>query len=276
LCFSIRPFALTRSLITPQFAVSFDAPVWSIQLDHASGLLVAEIRDGDARRVSFAALDLDQPGGGALLWKDFQPDDWSVRQMGVLDGVLLLQGFGTGQPPSPTHLVAVDVRERRVRWRRPGWALMEARGSQVKVYPTEAPLESKIWNVRSGQAEGEMAIYEENAASPPADVQYPTHYPEDSPYFSAVARFLEQRLGVQPVRAFDYAETQGLVVVSYYLCAAGALENRLVVFGPDAQVWWHEPVASQLSGVGLDTFLIRKNCLILVREKKELRGYALG
>ncbi|MES2730319.1 MAG: DUF4905 domain-containing protein [Bacteroidota bacterium] len=275
--------ALSNPIPPPQFVFSFDGHIWTMGLDHANGLLVLEIRDATTRRVSFAAVDLgkNDSTSHALLWKDFQPEhSWWLSLVGVYNGVLLLHRYADSQRPEAKGILAVEVRSCRVLWQQPDWAFMDTDGEVVILHQQgadQSPVYQQI-DLRSGKS---LAITEiptvPNPQPPSPDIQYPVHYPEQSPYFQPIARFLHQKLGIQPIQAFDYAEFQGLIVVSYYLCAPDSpLSNKVVVLDNKACVLLHESMATHLNGIGMDTFLIRKGSLLFVREKKELVSYTLA
>lgn len=260
-----------------QFAFAFSGHLWNIALDDPNGWLVAEVRDATTRRVHFAAIDLQQ---NRLLWKDFSPDpSWWWGLAGLSRGVLLLHQYAGSQRPETTGLVAVEVSTGRVLWRQADWAFLRTDGTTLILHRTAAdqlPV-YQITDLFSGQVKAVSSVPPVQQVPPPEpDVQYPRHYSEESPYFQPIARFLGQQLDIQPLKAFDYAEYQGLIVVSYYLCEAHSpLSNRILVLDKQARIRLHEPVATQLSGIGMDTFLMRQGSLIFVREKKELLRYAL-
>lgn len=260
-----------------QFAFAFSGNLWNIALDDSNGWLVAEVRDATTRRVSFGAVDLQQ---NRLLWKDFSPDpSWWWGIAGLSRGVLLLHQYTGSQRPETKGILAVEVSTRRVLWQHPEWAFLRTGGTTLILHRTgtdQLPV-YQITDLLSGQVVAlSDAPTEQQIPPPEPDVQYPRHYSEESPYFQPITRFLGQQLDIKPLKAIDYAESQGLIVVSYYLCEAHSpLSNRILVLDKQARIRLHESVATQLPGIGMDTFLIRKDSLIFVREKKELISYAL-
>jgi len=265
---------LSRSLV-PQYAFAFSGQIWNLALDDGNGWLVAEIRDADTRRVSFSTIDLQK---NALLWKDLSPDPtWWMGLVGVYNGVLLLHRYADSQRPETSGILAIDVATESTRWKHTDWAFLHTDGHSVALHQTGAdqlPVYQKV-DIHSGEviSAGPMPPVLE-PLRPPSNVRYPWHYTEESPYFQPIALFLGRQLGINPVKAFDYAEFQGLIVVSYYLCEPHSpLTNRIVVLDEQAKVLLHETIATQLTGIGLDTFFIRKSSLIWVREKKELLSY---
>jgi hypothetical protein len=260
-----------------QFAFAFSGHLWNIALDDLHGWLVAEVRDATTRRVRFAAIDRQQ---NRLLWKDFTPDpSWWWGIAGLNRGVLLLHQYVGSQRPEIKGVMAVEVSTGQVLWQHTDWAFQRTDGPTLTLHRTGAdqlPVYQMI-DLLSGQVTAVSSIPPDQQMPPPEpDVQYPRHYSEESPYFQPIARFLGQQLDVKPLKAFDYAEFQGLIVVSYYICEAHSpLSNRILVLDKQARILLHESVATQLSGVGMDPFLISKGSLIFVREKKELLSYAL-
>jgi hypothetical protein len=247
-------------------------------LDDPNGRLVAEVRDATTRRVHFAAIDLGQ---NRLLWQDFSPDpSWWWGIAGFRRGVLLLHQYVGSQRPETKGIVAVEVSTRRVLWQHAEWAFLRTDGTTLTLHRTgtdQLPV-YQMTDLLSGQVVALSAVPPEQPMPlPEPDVQYPRHYSEENPYFQSIARFLGQQLDIKPLKACEYAEFQGLIVVSYYICEAHSpLSNRILVLDKQARILLHEAVATQLSGIGMDTFLIRKGSLIFVREKKELLSYALS
>jgi hypothetical protein len=265
------------SALSLQFSFTFSGNLWNIALDDANGWLVAEVRDATTRHVSFSAVNLPDY---RLQWKDYSPDpSWWLGIAGLYQGILLLHKYAGSQRPETTGIVAIEVSTGQIRWQHAEWALLRTDGESLILHRTGAdqlPLYQQI-DLFSGQVQAIIPLPPE-PLSPLLlpDVQYPWHYTEESPYFQPIARFLSRQLGISPLKAVDYAEFRGLIVVSYYICEAHSpLSNRIIVLDDQARILLHEPVASQLSGIGLDTFLIRKDSLIFVREKKELLSYAL-
>jgi hypothetical protein len=231
--------------------------------------------------MSFAAVDLERPSS-PLLWQDYRPDSsWWWSMAGLYQGVLLLHRYADARQPEAKGLLALDVRTLQVRWQQPDWAFRQISGTVLTVYQRESgsPVFRQL-DLTSGRPLSGDVVSETSAAEASFEggVQYPWHYPEEQTYFQPIARFVSQQLQIQiqPVKAFDYAERQGLVVVSYYLCDPSGLTNRLVVFDGQARVRLHETLATGLPGVGQATFLIRDNSLLFIRDKKELVSYVLS
>lgn len=268
------------SLPALKFSFAFDGSVWNIALDHEQSLLVIEVRLATSRQVRYAAIDL---ATDRLLWQEYMPGSatqasWWISLIGVYNGHLLLHRYTNSQKPEPQGIICVDVKTNTLLWEQSNWIYLQHAGAALLVYQMgedSQPVYQKL-DLATGTLLGEpQSIEADKPTAEPADLQYPQHYTEENPYFTSIASFIAAKLSVQPVKAFDYAECQGLIVVSYYLYDNNEFLNKIVVFNQSAQVVLHEPVATHLNGIGIDTFMVRRGCLIFVKEKKEIVSYAL-
>ncbi len=260
----------------PAFEILFTGTIWRVTADPAANLLVAELRDRAEGLRTFAAVDT---AAGKCLWEGPLVPGYSWLTAAALHrGILYLQALSGGQPPQPLAVIAVNVATRQVRWQQPksswhgvadeGVVLMEMGYDGFRFF-TLNPQDGRV--IRETAA-AEKLIWE------PADSEaavWPVHYPEGSRYTSGIARFIKNKLGVQPVPAFDYAQRKDAVVISYYLYHNGEYENYLALFDRNGHLRWQQRIAGGLPGAGVNTFFITENLLIFVREKNQLLGYAL-
>lgn len=101
----------------------------------------------------------------------------------------------------------------------------------------------------------------------------PLHYLETNPYFNTVSAFFRETLSLSPVKAVDYLETQGLIVISYYIWKSNDLANFLLIMDKNGSIKIHELLADQLTTIGIDTFFVIQSSLFTIRQKKELLIY---
>jgi hypothetical protein len=177
----------------------------------------------------------------------------------------------------PKGLIAIDVHTKKIIWQQPqmNFGGLLQKGILTIEHTPEAPL-YRLVNLDTGIIEKtfdiQPALYEAEPVSP---IFYPRHYTEENKYFETIVSFLNNLLGIQPQKAFDYAEYKQLIIISYYLYTNNTLSNFLLVLDQQSRILLHEPIATQLSGIGLDTFLIVHHHLVFVKEKKELITYEL-
>ncbi len=260
----------------PAFAFKFPGTLWRVVANPAGTLLVAEILEEGAQRKHFAAVDLI---AGKLLWQQWTPETPGLAQAAALHGqTLYVQTFSAGSLPQPGALIAVDVPTRAVIWQRTGaswsgiteegitaWELGYERIRHVLLHPENGLVRREI-------SPAETAVA---GASAGDSGRYPVHYAAGNPHTESIARFIGNRLDVTPVPAFDYAEKENVLVISYYLYQANQYDNFLAVFDRKGLPLWGQKIAGALPGTGLNTFLTTDNLLIFVQEKKQLLGYVL-
>ncbi len=260
----------------PAFAIRFPGTVWRVVADPDGTLLVAEIVGEGQPGTHFAAIELP---AGKLLWQQWTPTLHGLAHAVALQGeTLYVQVLSAGSLPQSEALIAIDVPTRTVRWQRPkaSWGNVAEEGVTV-------------WEMRYERVRclllhpGDGSVRRE---IPPAEValtkvagfdarRYPVHYAGGNPYTESIAEFIQNRLGVTPAQAFDYAEKQNVLIISYYLYQANQYDNFLAVFNRKGLPSWVQKIAGALPGTGVNTFLTTDNLLIFVQEKNQLLGYVL-
>ncbi|MCU0353695.1 MAG: DUF4905 domain-containing protein [Cytophagales bacterium] len=256
---------------------TFDGVVWRVFPDTRHRLLLVEVRH-TGRRVSFAAWDLT---GKQIRWDGVAlPETWWSSGIGVYDGMFFLQTFPDGQNPDPRGITAVDAATGRICWQRTdvrfvGW---QPDGRVVARPLDNAETQSCLLDTDTGAVLGNSPELTATVSSPPASnrLVFPVHYPSSSPYFPVIAAFLKQRFNISPEIAFDYAEFTHVFAVSYYIYVEKQLENHLLVFDTHSQVpLLHEKLATQRTGIGIDTFFLFDSFLVCVQEQTILSVYEI-
>jgi hypothetical protein len=258
------------------FSYAFPGQIWRILAEADTEIIVAELREGNLRKADFAAIYQNK-----LLYESVPlPESWWISATALQEGILLLQTYPDSQTPVPKGLLALEVRSASLLWQYPelnftGFDSM--RSAVIAKAPSEAEPIYQLIDLITGKSS--ELLPDENLFIPDpvtdSKIIFPRHYTSENKYFPAIVSFLNQRLGIKAEKAVDYAEYQHLLVISYYLYVHNTLSNFLVVIDRQTGILLHEPIATQLSGTGLDTFCIMNNCLIFVREKKELLSYEL-
>jgi hypothetical protein len=104
-------------------------------------------------------------------------------------------------------------------------------------------------------------------------IQTPAHYLDGTDHFSTVCEFLKQKLNISTVKAVDYFESQGQIVISYYLWQSAHLANFLLIMDSTGAIKNHVLLGDGLQTIGIDTFFIVKSSLYTIRNKAELLIY---
>ncbi len=260
----------------PAFALRFPGTIWRVVADSTGMLGVAEILEAEKPGKHFAAIDFSV---GKVLWQHWSPvAQGSTHAVALHQGTLYVQALSAGPLPQPEALIAVDVLTRTVRWQRPraswngitgegvaAWEMEYERIRYVLLHPQDGSVKREI-SPAEAAAEGKV---EEDAG------RYPLHYAEGNPYTKSIAQFIQNRLGVTPAAAFDYAQKKHALIISYYLYQASQYDHFLAVFDREGRPLWGQKIAGALPGTGVNTFLTTDNLLIFVQEKNQLLGYVL-
>lgn len=162
----------------------------------------------------------------------------------------------------------------------PWWvSLFDADATTVycrKFQNTDNP-DDVVWvgiDLKSG---GEVAAIETiRKARGPADISNPSQYVQGHEYFEKVREFLKSRMAVEAVRALEYLEHAGMIIISFYVSSGKVFENHLVVFDEGGTQRLKAVLGKELTGVGLEIFFVRHNRLFFVKNKTELLIYSLA
>jgi hypothetical protein len=101
-----------------------------------------------------------------------------------------------------------------------------------------------------------------------------THYPEDSPHFPTIYKFLYRLLNIDAVKAVDYLEISNKIIISYYIYRDKSFLNYLLVTNQSREVLLNELIA-ETEGIGIDTFTVKSDTLLYVKNQTQFVGYRL-
>ncbi len=229
--------------------------------------MVIEVRDQPKRDVSFAALHYVD---GKILWENFRLEEsWWVDLSGIVDGKIFFTVYLDAQNPDTKGILVHDSRTRKLLWWNNDFSLLSIGENAVTGVSTR--LGNRVHTLDS--TSGKECV---DALTTPADTQalYPVQYSDGSEHFNTVRTFLNEKLNLSPVLAFEYLEFNSRIFVSYYVSENG-LANYLLAIGPDGRVQLHEKLDEHLKGIGLDTFFVLSGCLFFVKNRVELVSYFL-
>ena len=102
----------------------------------------------------------------------------------------------------------------------------------------------------------------------------PIHYPEDSPYFPAIFKFLYRLIHIEAQKGVDYLEIGNKIVISYYIYSNKLFQNYLLVITHDRQILLNDFIATT-EGIGIDTFTLQSDTLLYVKNENYFVGYEL-
>ena len=136
---------------------------------------------------------------------------------------------------------------------------------------TLAQIESNLRDLDSARKQVEKVTEASNnltSATPP------THYPEDSPHFPTIYKFLYRLLNIDVVKAVDYLEISNKIIISYYIYRDKSFQNYLLVTNRTHEILLNDLIAES-EGIGIDTFTVKSDILLYVKNQTQFVGYRL-
>lgn len=268
------------------FLHSFRSNIWKIHIDYAEELIIVETRDTLQHSTSFSVINIKT---GAILLEDFSFDEkWWIGVSASLSHTILFHVLDDEDQLSPSAYLLFDLESKKSVWESKSFQLLQSspKGYLGKVNEEEN-IEFVLLEPSSGTekmltkmeydliVQGEFNKVENNSAA------YPFHYLEGSEYFNTIKTFFNQYFGFIPVKAIDYLEYKGTIIISYYLyqtdsCGSkGMLDNFLLVLDENGNKLLEKKIDSGLVGIGIETFLVIQNQLIFSKNKKEIKSYSI-
>jgi hypothetical protein len=269
-----------RVILPLLYTYDFGAPVWRMRLDVAANRLAFEIRDADLLLADFHTLDLDNYKLDKLPLPAAK--NWWLGLEDAYEGLLFLHGYGDRQIGQHKGIFAYDAATANLRWQQPELAFYGVTQDGVLALNLQDQklqlLQTKTGTIVAENVSldnGAAAVANHNAVRSQA-CTYPMLYLEGEPYYNQVCDFLEHQLNVKPVKGIEYAETGQNIFTGFYTeNAAGNLDNTLCVFNLDGELQLQERIATGLSGIGSDTFIIFNHKLYFIRQRNILVVYSL-
>lgn len=263
---------------TASFSKLFSAHVWKIIADAEKGILYVETRDGQSRKVSFHAIDLNTH---KLLWTDQSLlDPWWSSIKHAVKGRLLLVTFSDPEMPEQRGMAVVNGSTGKPIWGKEDAQVMHTESDGIIVsYKSEEGVYSKLsWENGSVLRQISMKELFGNFNKKQVDasqVVYPFHFEEENPFFSKIQQYIGVITGHKAVRMIEYLEKGDKVLISYYIYEGEKLSNYMLVADENGSLLVHENMREALNGIGMDTFLVWKDQLIIVKNNNELQAYAV-
>lgn len=252
---------------------SWDAgnTIWNMVVHATDMLIILEVRDEQAFQTTLAAVHART---GEVRWSGVQlSEPWWISLLEARNGVVLVQEYLTRGNPDHKALVALDTTNHRIRWRVNEFSFHHWQEGTILGYATEQDPVQAVIHVATGECV--IQAWEHTISHPPSVIHKPVLYAQGIPYFTTVSRFLRQALTVTAVGAIEYMERAHSVCISYYVEQAHGLANYLLVTDREGRVMLHDVLGTGLKGLGTDTFFNLSDCLIFVKNKKELVSYRL-
>jgi len=250
------------------FSHVFNGIVWNSVVSGDGSTLVLEIRDGEHKKVSFAALDVKE---NKWLWQNKVSEElWWVNLNSVFSDYVLLTIYTETNNPDKKGILVYDLATFTLCWWNNDFSMTGVVNDFVFGMSSKYGAREVILDLKSGkEVEGG-----DKTATNSFGVLRPQQYHEGSDYFNTVKIFLEKKLNLQALSSLEYMEHNGLVFISFYTEVQG-LANDLIVLSAMGNVVLHEKMSDHLKGIGWDTFFILSGCVFFVRNKVELVSYKI-
>lgn len=269
------------SVYTPSFSAGFSGVIWKIIADSEHGLLFVETRDGDKRKAYFHCVDIQSK---KILWTEqsFIDPWWSSLKV-AQKGNILLVSFNEPDMPEQRGFAVVDGKSGKLKWGKPDAQVMhtESDGFVISKADDENSYLKVDWN--SGATLKEVSLKElfsnfnKKKSAEDAAVLYPFHFDEENSFFVKIHQYIEILTKHKAIRMIEYLEKGDKVLISYYIYEGEneKIANYMLVADENGTVLVHEKLRGELSGIGMDTFFVLKDELIVVKNNNELTAYVI-
>jgi hypothetical protein len=243
---------------------TFSGKIWNTTF--GGDFTALEIRNELSRQVSFSAINLLT---GSVLWENVRPEkSWWLGLVGIFNKYLILHKYSSQQKPEPEGILILDIHSGEVIQRLDNWVFFDFKEDTLVVYQLEDnfPIYK---NIKLSNNSIFVAESYHNVVVPSV-----IHYPEDSPHFPTIFKFLYRLLGIEAQKAVDYLEISNKIIISYYIYREKSFQNYLLVTNRDREILLNDLIA-ETEGVGIDTFTVKSDTLLYVKNETQFIGYEL-
>jgi hypothetical protein len=254
---------------------NFKGKIWNTTF--GGDYCVLEIRDEPTRQVSFACINVFN---GDVLWENIKPEkSWWLSLVGIFDEFLILHKYASNQKPEPEGLLILNVKSGEMVKRIDNWIFANFQHHILTIYQLQhnepiyeiIDLSASSLDIKTILEKTPSMVEQSNnltSATPP------THYPEDSPHFPTIYKFLYRLLNIDVVKAVDYLEISNKIIISYYIYRDKSFQNYLLVTNRAREILLNELIA-ETEGIGIDTFTVKSDTLLYVKNQTQFVGYRL-
>jgi Domain of unknown function (DUF4905) len=244
-----------------KFEHSFEGKIWNSSFEN--NFCVIETRNEDKRTVSFSCINLLT---GNILWNNIAPEkSWWLGIVGIYEGYLILHKYSSNSKPEPEGVLILDIINGNTILIINDWAFVDLVDCKLSVY-----------KIQNNQPVFETHFLE-HILPKNEELNLNTktiHYPEDSPHFPTIYKFLYRLLNVDAVKAVDYLEISNKIIISYYIYRENLFQNYLLVTNREREILLHDFIA-ETEGIGIDTFTVQSDTLLYVKNENQFIGYEL-
>ncbi|MET3127429.1 hypothetical protein ABID42_002544 [Arcicella rosea] len=227
--------------------------------------MVLEVRDESSRQVSFSALNLKT---GEVLWKDYHPEkSWWLGLVGIFGNHLVLHKYSDQQKPEPLGVILINITTCEIEQRIEDWIFFSCDGNILVLYQLDESNLPIYQSLEIGLKPFQSFIPEQNQ-------HFVRHYPDSSPHFPTIFKFLYHLINIEAQNGVDYLEVNDKIVISYYIYRGKQFQNYLLVTNKEKKILLHDFIAES-EGIGIDTFSMKSDTLLYVKNQNQLIGYEI-
>ena len=268
---------------------NFQGKIWNSTFSEE--YCVLEIRDELTRQVSFSCINLLT---GKVIWEKLKPEkSWWLSLVGIFDEYLILHKYSSKQKPEPEAVLILNIQTGNTLERIDDWIFFNYVENILTVYQLQnnEPVyrDVKLITLSSvgtrttaesltSSSVGTLTTVEslQQVECRPShnSIIETTHYPEDSPHFPTIYKFLYRLLNIDAVKAVDYLEISNIIIISYYIYRDKSFQNYLLVTNRSRQILLNDLIA-ETEGIGIDTFTVKSDTLLYVKNQTQFVGYKL-
>ena len=242
---------------------NFKGKIWNTTF--SADYCVLEIRDESTRQVNFSCVNLLT---GNVLWENLIPEkSWWLSLVEISDEYLFLHKYSSNQKPEPEGLLVINIITSETILKLENVIFYRYQQN----FLTVSDLQSNLKSIKLGPSrksndsvEGILKIFAEKI----------NHYPEDSSHFPTIYKFLYRLLNIDAVKAVDYLEISNKIIISYYIYRDKSFLNYLLVTNRSRQILLNDQIA-ETEGIGIDTFTVKSDTLLYVKNQTQFIGYKL-
>lgn len=184
--------------------------------------------------------------------------------------VLVVVAYSNEANPDVTDIYGVDWKNGEIIWERTATKILEANHVSIKLPHRNIQGRFLFIDIKTGRDIDSLLEEKPKGNS----IKYPLGYPESSIYFEWFSKFLKAQKQI-PVKHCEYIRLSKQTILSYYITQENTLSNYLIVIDIHGKVLDKFLLASDLKGIGKDTFFIFEEQLIFITDQKTLNFYAL-
>jgi hypothetical protein len=246
--------------MTPFIDHRFKSPVWRMEIDSVSNMILLETRDQSDKKVHFSSIGLET---GKIHFESLETEErWLTGIETAHNGVLLVHNYQSESGPSHKGLVAIDETTGEILWQNFNLVFEQLTTNGPLLYDTRfQPKRPMLADIRTGAT---LRPYE-----PSIDLEfvYDLGFPEVVSDEFALSLHL-------PVHALEntvqYLEHGNRIIVSLHAIIYGELQQHLYLMtGTD--VIYHDLLATSIQKLQPESFIIQKDKLIYLVNHSQLK-----